>query len=83
MTPYGKKGDSKFLSIAAASIIAKDFRDRLMMRYSNKYIQYGWEKNKGYPTLMHKNAILKYGITKLHRTSYKLGTEKVLSETLL
>ena len=66
------KGDTKSISIAAASIIAKVYRDKLMTRLSQdpKYKMYGWDKNKGYGTLIHRNAIKKHGITKLHRKDF-------------
>jgi ribonuclease HII len=70
------KGDEKFLSIAAASIIAKTERDNYMNKIHNEYPHYGWNKNKGYPTKFHKEAILKYGITKYHRKSFKLFDEQ-------
>jgi len=70
------KGDEKFLSIAAASIIAKTERDNYMNKIHKEYPQYGWDKNKGYPTKFHKEAILKYGITKYHRKSFKLFDEQ-------
>ena len=66
------KGDSKYLSIAAASIIAKNYRDQLMKRLSEKHNQYDWHKNFGYPTKYHRDAIKKFGITELHRKSFKL-----------
>ena len=66
------KGDNKFLSIAAASIIAKNYRDKLMTKLSKKYNMYSWETNYGYPTLKHKEAIQSYGITEYHRKSFKL-----------
>ena len=66
------KGDSKYLSIAAASIIAKNYRDKLMKKLSEKYNQYDWHKNFGYPTKSHRDAIKKFGITELHRKSFKL-----------
>ena len=66
------KGDSKYLSIAAASIIAKNYRDKLMKKLSEKYNQYDWHKNFGYPTKYHRDAIKKFGITELHRKSFKL-----------
>ena len=66
------KGDNKFLSIAAASIIAKNYRDKLMTKLSKKYDMYSWETNYGYPTLKHKEAIQSYGITEYHRKSFKL-----------
>ena len=70
------KGDEKFLSIASASIIAKTERDNYMKKIHNEYPQYRWDKNKGYPTKFHKEAILKYGITKYHRKSFKLFDEQ-------
>ena len=66
------KGDSKYLSIAAASILAKNYRDELMTKFSIKHSQYEWEKNFGYPTKSHRNGIIKYGVTDLHRKSFKL-----------
>ena len=66
------KGDNKFLSIAAASIIAKNYRDKLMTNLSKKHKMYSWETNYGYPTLKHKKAIQTNGITKYHRKSFKL-----------
>ena len=65
-------GDSKYLSIAAASIIAKNYRDKLMKKLSEKHNQYDWHKNFGYPTKSHRDAIKKFGITELHRKSFKL-----------
>ena len=65
------KGDSKSKTIALASIIAKETRDAIMRNYSLIYPSYHLEKNFGYGTYIHKNAILKYGITKLHRKSFK------------
>lgn len=64
------KGDSKSLSIASASILAKVIRDRIMLKLSEKFPVYGWEKNKGYPTREHIEAILKYGITPVHRKTF-------------
>ncbi len=64
------KGDSKSFAIAAASIIAKVTRDRLMIKASKKFPEYGWEKNKGYGTKQHISAIQKHGITPLHRKSF-------------
>lgn len=64
------KGDTKSLSIASASIIAKVVRDRIMLKLSEKFPVYGWETNKGYPTKEHINALLKYGITPLHRKTF-------------
>jgi len=74
------KGDSKSISIAAASILAKVTRDQLMMNLHNLYPQYGFDKHKGYPTKAHLAAIEKYGITKYHRLSYKpVASAKQLS----
>ena len=64
------KGDSKSMSIAAASILAKVTRDRLMLQYTEKYPQYSFEKHKGYGTKAHIEAIKKYGITEIHRPSF-------------
>ncbi len=64
------KGDSKCFSIAAASILAKTFRDRLMQEYSEKYPQYKFHKHKGYPTQEHIEAILKYGPCEIHRKKF-------------
>lgn len=66
------KGDGKFLSIAAASILAKTHRDHLMGNLAISHPEYGWERNVGYPTKEHRNAIMKYGITPYHRKSFKL-----------
>jgi ribonuclease HII len=66
------KGDSKFLNIAAASIIAKTTRDDLMNELSKEFPNYGWKQNKGYPTKKHRLAISKYGVTKYHRKSFSL-----------
>ncbi|HFK5502377.1 TPA: ribonuclease HII [Elizabethkingia anophelis] len=66
------KGDSKVLSIAAASILAKDYRDRLMEKLHEEYPQYGWAKNVGYPTKAHRDAIREFGTTPYHRMSFKL-----------
>lgn len=66
------KGDAKYLSIAAASIIAKTMRDEAMTALSNEYPQYQWNVNKGYPTKAHRAAIAEYGTTKHHRLTFKL-----------
>ena len=77
--PYGElpyttivKGDGKYLSIAAASILAKTYRDDYMDQLAEEYPQYDWQKNKGYPTKKHRQAIKEYGITPYHRKSYNL-----------
>jgi len=66
------KGDAKYLSIAAASILAKTHRDKYMLKIDNEFPEYNWKKNKAYPTKEHREAIKKHGITKYHRRSYKL-----------
>lgn len=66
------KGDGKYLSIAAASILAKTYRDDYMNRLAEEYPQYDWLSNKGYPTKKHRDAIRQYGITPYHRKSYNL-----------
>ena len=72
------KGDGKYLSIAAASILAKTYRDDYMNRLAEEYPQYDWRSNKGYPTKKHRDAIRQYGITPYHRRSYNLlGTEEL------
>jgi ribonuclease HII len=81
-TPYPKiphlcmiKGDAKFMSIAAASILAKTYRDDYMKVLDDEYPEYQWAKNKGYPTKAHRAAIAEYGATIHHRTSFKLLAE--------
>ncbi len=66
------KGDGKFMSIAAASILAKTFRDEFMEKISTEYPEYKWNKNKGYPTKEHRSAIQNFGITKFHRKTFQL-----------
>lgn len=66
------KGDGKYLSIAAASILAKTYRDDYMDRLALKYPQYDWIDNKGYPTRKHRQAIAEYGITEYHRKTFRL-----------
>jgi ribonuclease HII len=66
------KGDSKYLSIAAASVLAKTFRDEYMLDMHNYFPLYDWANNKGYPTEKHRQAIAKYGITPYHRRSFQL-----------
>ncbi len=72
------KGDAQYMSIAAASILAKTYRDDYMIELSKQYPNYGWEKNKGYPTKDHRQAIKQYGITPLHRKSFRLLSERSL-----
>ena len=71
------KGDGKFMSIAAASILAKTYRDEYMCKIHIEYPMYNWKQNKGYPTKEHRDAIAKYGITKYHRKSFKLLPEQL------
>lgn len=66
------KGDATFLSIAAASILAKCYRDELMEHLHEEYPMYGWRDNKGYPTPYHQEAVLKYGNSPYHRRSFQL-----------
>lgn len=66
------KGDGKYLSIAAASVLAKTYRDEYMLRLHEQYPQYHWDTNMGYPTKAHYEAIRKYGITPYHRKTFKL-----------
>ena len=66
------KGDGKYLSIAAASILAKTYRDDYMNKLAEEYPQYDWQQNKGYPTRKHREAIRQYGTTPYHRMSYNL-----------
>ncbi len=66
------KGDQKFQNIAAASVLAKTYRDDYMKKIGTNFPQYDWRKNKGYPTQSHRAAIKKFGVTKHHRKSFKL-----------
>ena len=66
------KGDGKYQNIAAASILAKTYRDDYMRKIVHDFPEYGWNKNKGYPTVTHRKAIEKFGITEHHRNSFKL-----------
>ena len=66
------KGDSKYLSIAAASVLAKTYRDDYMDLIHEEFPMYNWKQNKGYPTKEHRAAILKYGVTKYHRMTFRL-----------
>ncbi|MDB2462684.1 ribonuclease HII [Algibacter sp.] len=71
------KGDGKYLSIAAASVLAKTYRDLYMERIHEEFPMYNWKQNKGYPTKAHRAAIKKYGITKYHRKSFRLLPEQL------
>lgn len=66
------KGDARYMSIAAASVLAKTHRDEYMLRLHAEHPQYGWDENKGYPTARHRAAIEQYGITNLHRKTFHL-----------
>jgi ribonuclease HII len=66
------KGDSKYFSIAAASILAKTYRDEWMQKASKRYPGYGWERNAGYPTLEHRKAVLSLGPTEIHRKTFRV-----------
>ncbi|MDJ0646478.1 MAG: ribonuclease HII [Flavobacteriaceae bacterium] len=66
------KGDGKYLSIAAASVLAKTYRDDYMAKIHNEYLYYNWKQNKGYPTRQHREAIKEFGITEYHRKSFRL-----------
>ncbi|WP_298509941.1 ribonuclease HII [uncultured Kordia sp.] len=70
------KGDGKYLNIAAASVLAKTYRDAYMEKIHEEFPMYNWKKNKGYPTVEHREAIKKYGATKYHRMSFRLLPEQ-------
>ena len=71
------KGDGKYASIAAASILAKTYRDEFMRRLHQEYPEYGWEKNKGYPTRSHRRAVLESGPSPYHRRSFRLLNDQM------
>ena len=85
---YGKiphqcfvKGDGKYSSIAAASVLAKTYRDDYMLKLHKQFPEYGWVHNKGYPTEEHRRAIVKHGVTSSHRKSFRLpGSKEKLGE---
>ncbi len=70
------KGDGKYLNIAAASILAKTYRDEFMKKIDAEFPMYQWKQNKGYPTKAHRNAIKEHGVTKYHRLGFKLLPEQ-------
>ena len=74
------KGDAKYMSIAAASVLAKTYRDDFMLKLDKEFPQYYWKKNKGYPTKQHREAIRTFGITKYHRKSFRLLPEQLKLE---
>ncbi len=80
--PYSTivKGDSKYLSIAAASVLAKTYRDEYMNLLHKEFPMYNWKQNKGYPTKEHREAIKKYGVCKYHRLSFRLLPEQLKIE---
>lgn len=71
------KGDGKYLSIAAASVLAKTYRDEIMLKLHEEYPQFDWHKNKGYPTAAHRTGIRKHGPTPYHRMSFRLLPEQL------
>ena len=73
-------GDATYMSIAAASVLAKTYRDDYMLRLHEEYPQYGWDKNKGYPTAAHYAALKQYGPTPYHRMSFNLKIKNQQSE---
>jgi ribonuclease HII len=82
--PYGQipyrcivKGDATYASIAAASVLAKTWRDACMMKLHSQHEQYGWDRNKGYPTVAHRQAIMRYGITSYHRKTFTLFNQQL------
>lgn len=71
------KGDGKFLAIAAASVLAKTYRDDFMLKLNEEYPQYGWSQNKGYPTIKHRQAIEEHGVTPYHRLTFNLTNKQL------
>ena len=71
------KGDAKFMSIAAASVLAKTYRDEFMQKIDLEFPNYYWKQNKGYPTKQHRDAIREFGITNYHRKSFRLLPEQL------
>jgi ribonuclease HII len=74
------KGDSKYFSIAAASILAKTYRDEYMLRLAADYPQYDWINNKGYPTIKHRNAVISFGLTPFHRKTFQISKPQLSLE---
>ncbi|MEX1383897.1 ribonuclease HII [Lutibacter sp.] len=74
------KGDAKFMSIAAASVLAKTYRDEFMQKIDLEFPEYYWKKNKGYPTKQHREAIRKFGITPFHRKTFRLLPDQLKLE---
>jgi len=73
------KGDGKFMAIAAASVLAKVYRDKLLLKMHDEFPNYNWNNNKGYPTKTHRAAIFKHGETKYHRKTFKLLSDEQLA----
>ena len=71
------KGDGKYADIAAASVLAKTHRDEYMRRLAEEYPQYGWDRNKGYPTREHRLAVRRYGLTPYHRLSFNHESDQL------
>ena len=71
------KGDSRFSAIAAASVLAKTYRDEYMERLHGEHPQYGWDSNKGYPTAAHRRALLLHGPSRCHRRSFRLFNDQM------
>ncbi len=76
------KGDGRFSSIAAASVLAKTYRDDFMGKIHNEFPDFDWKKNKGYPTKMHRDAIRKFGVTRYHRKTFRLLNEQLVLDLL-
>ena len=76
------QGDAQYMSIAAASVLAKTYRDEFMCRIHEEYPMYNWKQNKGYPTPEHREAIRRYGITPYHRKSFRLLPEQLEMELI-
>jgi ribonuclease HII len=72
------KGDGRFLSIAAASVLAKTYRDDFMIKIHDEFPDYNWQQNKGYPTIKHRNAIREFGVTRYHRKTFRLLNEQLV-----
>ena len=74
------KGDSKYYSIAAASILAKTYRDEYMLNLAVEYPQYDWKSNKGYPTIKHRNAVIAHGMSPFHRRTFRVSDPQLTLE---